>query len=76
MNLFAILALLPVMIGPLAGGEQGAIVAQLCNGGTITIPLDKGKDRPDEPCFAKGCHAGTCRKSLIERNAEGDEDGD
>jgi hypothetical protein len=57
----ALAALLPVMIGPLPA-ERNAISAQLCNGGTITIPL--GHDAPDDErnCHPKGCHAGTCRE--------------
>lgn len=76
LSLFALFALFPAMIGPLQGHRQDTVVAQLCNGGSITIPFGKGKDKPEIPCSAKGCHAGNCRKSLIERNDEGGEDAD
>ena len=58
----ALAALLPVMIGPLPAQQQ-AITARLCNGGTITIPMDDG-DAPaeDRQCHPKGCHAGNCRE--------------
>jgi hypothetical protein len=65
---FALAALVPVLIGPLPA-ESTAITAQLCNGGTITIPLSDG-DAPadDGPCHPKACHAGNCRdKDRLER---------
>jgi hypothetical protein len=64
---FALLTLVPVLIGPLPQ-QQAAMIAQLCNGGTITIPLGDGTPPVDENCHPKGCHAGTCRqKSDAER---------
>ena len=59
---FALAALVPVLIGPLPAQQQ-AITAQLCNGGTITIPLSDG-DAPadDGPCHPQACHAGNCRE--------------
>lgn len=59
---FAVLALIPVMIGPLPAQAE-TITAKLCNGGTITIPIGNG-DGPvqDEKCHPKGCHAGSCRE--------------
>ncbi len=57
---FAVSALFPVLIGPLPA-ENTVLVAQLCGGGTITIPLEKkGKDTSD--CHPKACHAGNCRE--------------
>lgn len=56
----ALLSLLPIAMGPLPASAQ-SITAQLCNGGTITIPL-KGKAPTPPPCPEKGCHAGSCRK--------------
>jgi hypothetical protein len=58
---FALLALVPVLIGPLPQ-QQTAMIAQLCNGGTITIPLGDDAPAPDRNCHPKGCHAGTCRE--------------
>jgi hypothetical protein len=56
----ALVTLVPVMIGPLPA-QAATITARLCNGGTITIPLDDNDPAPDENCHPKGCHAGTCR---------------
>ncbi len=58
----ALAALVPVLIGPLPA-QTAAITARLCNGGTITIPLDDGESpAQDENCHPKGCHAGNCRE--------------
>lgn len=57
----ALAALVPVMIGPLPT-QSATITARLCNGGTITIPLDDGAPAQDRDCHPKGCHAGTCRE--------------
>lgn len=64
MNLLplALAALLPVMIGPLPAEPDQTLTMQLCNGGTITIPVGDGKPAPDRDCHPKGCHAGTCRQ--------------
>ena len=67
--IFGLIAMVPMMLGSPPVQEK-SLVAALCNGGTISIPLkdsnkrDGGKDRPD-PCQMKACHAGTCRKKLI-----------
>lgn len=60
---FALGALIPVLIGPLPADHAaaGSITAQLCNGGTITIPLGKGAPAQERDCHPKACHAGTCR---------------
>ncbi len=56
-----VLASLPA---PPATAESGVLIAQLCNGGTIAIPLGDGKaPPPPEPCSMKACHAGNCRNS-------------
>lgn len=58
-------ALVPAMLGPLPAPAHGpaALTAQLCNGGTITIPLAPGKaPAEDRGCHPKGCHAGSCRE--------------
>lgn len=58
--LFAVTALVPVLIGPLPA-QSAALTAKLCGGGEISIPLGKdSKDKPD--CHPKGCHAGNCRE--------------
>jgi hypothetical protein len=61
--LFAAVALLPVMAGPVEPGEEHVLSLALCGGGTLTVPV---RGEPDDvpantPC-AKGCHSGNCRK--------------
>ena len=56
----ALAALFPVLVGPLPA-EATAITAKLCNGGSITIPVEGGTPANDPDCHPKGCHAGTCR---------------
>jgi hypothetical protein len=65
----ALAALMPVMVGPLPSPGPEVLTAQLCNGGTVTIPLGKPK-APDEKedCHPKGCHAGNCRERDISSN--------
>ncbi len=63
----ALIALAPMMIGPLPSG-QNAITASLCGGGTIRIPIDGDDDQPTEQPCSKACHAGACRK----RTGKGD----
>lgn len=61
-KVFALLALIPGAIGPLPQGEE-VLVATLCNGGTIEIPLGDGDGRDSErDCHPQACHAGTCRE--------------
>ena len=62
----ALAALIPVMVGPLPA-QAATITARLCNGGTITIPLDDNAPAQDENCHLKGCHAGTCREKSKRR---------
>lgn len=71
MNLLplALAALLPVMIGPLPAAPDQTLTMQLCNGGTITIPVGDDKPAPERDCHPKGCHAGTCRENKKHRNA-------
>jgi hypothetical protein len=58
----ALAALLPVMIGPLPPPPGQTLTMQLCNGGTITIPVGSDKPAPERDCHPKGWHAGTCRE--------------
>lgn len=64
MNLlpFALAVLVPVMIGPLPAPPSQTLTMQLCNGGSITIPIGDDKPAPERDCHPKGCHAGTCRE--------------
>lgn len=64
--LFAALALVPVMIGPLPAAAE-TITAKLCNGGTITIPVGGAPAGEDGNCHPKGCHAGTCRQKAEQK---------
>ncbi len=59
-TLIALLALVPMSIGPLPI-QPLSILARICGGGTIEIPIKREKQK-ESPCFAKGCHAGACRK--------------
>lgn len=59
---FALAALVPVMIGPLPAAPGQTLTMQLCNGGTITIPVGDERPSQDRDCHPKGCHAGTCRE--------------
>lgn len=60
----AILALLPAAIGPLPQDAQRTLVARLCAGGEITIPLGDKDPALPESCPFKACHAGGCRKKF------------
>jgi hypothetical protein len=62
----ALAALVPVMIGPFPAA-QATITAQLCNGGTITIPVGGAPPAKERDCHPKGCHAGTCRSKHDEK---------
>lgn len=47
---------------PPAGAEGDVLIAKLCNGGTIEIPIGDSEDQePKGPCHLQACHAGTCR---------------
>jgi len=59
---FALAVLVPVMVGPLPAPASQTLTMQLCNGGTITIPIGDGEPAPERDCHPKGCHAGTCRE--------------
>ena len=60
--LAAIVGLMPLGVGPLPAEAQ-VLTAKLCNGGTIDIPIRR-EQPADQPCIAKGCHAGSCRKRI------------
>ena len=57
----ALTALVPLMVGPLPS-EGEALVASLCNGGSIALPLGGREPEHEEQATAKGCHAGCLRK--------------
>ena len=60
-ELIALLALVPIMTGPLPTGED-AITMRLCGGGTISIPVERDGEAPEPAPCSKACHAGNCRK--------------
>ncbi len=62
--ILGLIAMVPLMVGSQPTDEK-SLVAALCNGGTISIPLRDGDKRElPQPCQMKGCHAGTCRKKF------------
>lgn len=61
MKTFAILALIPIAIGPLPQ-EERTLTLSLCQGGDITIPLDDGEGGQNRDCHQSACHAGNCRE--------------
>lgn len=49
---------------PAADANSDVLIAQLCNGGAIAIPLGDGEvPSPAKPCDLQACHAGTCRQN-------------
>lgn len=62
-GLLALVGFIPAMVGPLPGGER-VLVAQLCGGGTITIPVGGDEPQEDPMCHKAGCHAQTCRRKF------------
>ena len=49
---------------PPASAEADVLIAMLCNGGTIAIPIEDGDaPAPSKPCELQACHAATCRQS-------------
>lgn len=62
MKLLALVALIPVAIGPLPS-EQRVLNVGLCIGDkVITIPLDDEPSKEEHPCSSAGCHAGASRE--------------
>lgn len=61
MKLLALLAFVPVALGPLPQ-EGRTLTVSLCLGGEIEIPLDGGKEEDGRGCHPLACHAGNCRE--------------
>lgn len=57
----ALAALVPLMVGPLPI-EGRILVASLCDGGSIALPLGDREPERGPQTAAKGCHAGCLRK--------------
>ncbi len=75
LQLMAVVALVPAMVGPLpaAEGSVNEIVLSLCNGGTITIPGQSAPAAPGtQPCCAKGCHNGERKRQKADTTKEGE----
>ena len=69
-ELMALLALVPIMAGPLPAREE-SITARLGSGGTISIPVKRDGEPPKPDHCAKACHASACRKRTAARQADG-----
>ena len=69
-KLVAIVALVPIAIGPLPE-KQEVLVAALCNGGTIEIPLGDQDGEPRRGCHQQACHAGNCRERFDRDQGKG-----
>ena len=61
MNWAAILALIPLALGPLPQ-EDRILTIGTCLGVEITIPLGDKEGGSGDDCHPKGCHAGSCRE--------------
>ena len=57
----ALASLLPLVLGPLPV-EGRTLEARLCNGGSVSIPIEPNDEPIPELCLQKGCHAGCNRK--------------
>lgn len=66
---FGLLALAPLILGPLPAEEQVLVTSLCADGGTQTIEIPLGPSEPalPEPCEAKACHAASRSKNLIQR---------
>ena len=61
---YSLCALIPLALSTSPSArENNVLVARLCNGGAIEIPLDREPEpQPGAPCAAKACHASSSRK--------------
>ncbi len=61
---FAVIAVIPAMSGPVAAESGGGAMIALCGGGAMAAPFDQPPARGEgnSACCAKGCHSGQCRK--------------
>ncbi len=69
----ALLALVPMITGPLPADDNNTLTMTLCDGGSITISLGGEKKDTAPDCHEKACHAANCRKQfdLKQRLARG-----
>jgi len=61
MKLLALIALVPISMGPVPQ-EERTLTLNLCLSGEITIPIGDKDGEHDGNCRNQGCHAGTCRQ--------------
>ncbi|WP_128893177.1 hypothetical protein [Erythrobacter sp. HKB08] len=59
----AAIAVLAPLVLPTQPVEASGLVAELCGGGSIVLPIDLPADEP-APCNEKACHAAQCRKKF------------
>ncbi|MDJ0642448.1 MAG: hypothetical protein QNJ15_06505 [Erythrobacter sp.] len=62
MKAFVLLALVPMIAGPLPTEDERTLTMTLCDGGSITFPLGDEDERPARDCHQKACHAASCRE--------------
>ena len=60
-GLFVLTAFVPLITGPVPV-ERDGLTVELCGGGSVVIPIGDPDPQAPEPCSAKACHAGNCRK--------------
>jgi hypothetical protein len=62
--LFAAIAVIPAMTGPVAAETGRVMMIALCGGGAMAVPMDQAPapGQGNSPCCAKGCHSGPTRK--------------
>jgi hypothetical protein len=64
--IFAAIAVVPAMTGPVAAQSRPQAMIALCGGGLMPVPFGQPPARGEgnSPCCAKGCHSGQCRKKI------------
>lgn len=73
LQILAAAALVPAMVGPQPApqGGAGVIVLALCNGGSITVPVDQTPPASGtQPCCAKGCHSAERKRKQADKADE------
>ncbi len=60
----ALLAAVPMIVGPVPADEERTLTMTLCGGGSVTIPLGHDTPPSGSDCHQKACHAGNCRRQF------------
>jgi hypothetical protein len=73
---FGIVALIPAMLNLTIASSGGMMTVQICTGDgqvhSVQVPLgDNGDGSTQGLCCAKGCHNGSNRKRVSDRNCDG-----